>query len=855
MEEEQEYDMDQELSQWGEATKKDLGLWEEVMTVQECNQQQEEVSLCGDVRPQELSWHQCEVGETVQWGDGTQQEPEVSHWEESGTVQEVYQWDQEDETCQELNELEEGLTYQELPLWEGEGHQELYPLEDVGAHMLMYQWEGDEREPELSQEGNNREKELIQTKDYNVQHLTQWEKDGSNPNQSQREESVSSQGLCQWRKSVRYRIYDKPLHPEKDKDAQPCAQQGPSSPSNVGTPVAAEAARELPSSFPALRSPTKDELAAAAALAGAAEEVEEPLEPLAPEVEEAPGSPAHSEELPLAGTESPLPAPCSPPGYSQALLDLAGHISSEVVLKAVLEVQASGQQPEEQGDLENSMAAELEAATPGQKEESPSSAPPSPSPIPLGAQELREQQEEADRGSVLAEEESECGALAGELEHSQSKELSQGEINKNQEGSQGEICTEQELSQAEASSFCTEQELSQAEASSSQEGAQSKGFREEELPQAEADSHQEGSQGKGSIGQELSAAKASNNQEGSQGEGSIEQKLSATESGSHQEGSQGKGSTEQELSSAESGSHQEGFQGEGSTEWELSSAESDSHQEGFQGEGSTEQELSPAETSSYHKGSQGEACNEQELPLEEAGSHPELSDWEECVEEELSHGDVGNYQEVSDWEEGTEKHPSQGQVEGTEQGLSQVSSTHNLSDWEEYSEHELSHGDVSSCQEVSDWEDSIGQGMSRRNSKRPSVESSWASDSDRDLTQDSWEQSIRAKPLLQEDDEWDEISVLELCEDKDRERRPAGLTGGRLFLHVPRQAWAELGASGQCFGELLCASSPPVEALAPRGHTASPAFQKQVPETETPQTLRSLRSLFCFPCLAPRPED
>ncbi|XP_053832804.1 uncharacterized protein LOC128806936 [Vidua macroura] len=264
------------------------------------------------------------------------------------------------------------------------------------------------REPELSQVGDNRGKELTQAKDFNVQQLPQQEKDGSNQKLSQRKESVSSQGLSQWGESARYKIYDKPLHPEKDKDTQTCAQQGPSSPSSVGTQVAAEAACELPSASPALGSPTEDELAAAAAPAGAAEELEEPLKPLAPKMEKAPGSPARSEELPSAGTESPVPAPRSPPGCSPALLDLVGHISSEVVLKAVPEVQASGQQPEEQGDLEQSMAAELEAAAPGQREQSSSSAPHSPCcpPSPLGAQALREQQEEADRGSVLAEEES-----------------------------------------------------------------------------------------------------------------------------------------------------------------------------------------------------------------------------------------------------------------------------------------------------------------------------------------------------------------------------------------------------------------------------------------------------------------
>ncbi|XP_064272561.1 uncharacterized protein LOC135298678 [Passer domesticus] len=838
MEEEWQCNTDPELSQLGQGTSQDFCLWEEV-TVQEFYQQQEAFP-CGVVRRQEQ--HQCEVGVRVQWGDGAQQEMEVFHWEESVTVQELSQWDKEDETNQELS------------LWEGKGDQELSPLEeDVGVPLRCCQREGDQRQPE----GDNKEKELTQAKGYNVQQLPKWGKDGSNKNLSQREQCVSSQRLCQWREGLTHKICDKPLHPEKDKCTRPCAQQGPASPSSVGTPVAAEATHELPSASPVLGGPTKDELEAAAVPAGATEEVEEPPEPLAPEMEKAPGSPAHSEELPLAGTESPVAAPRSPSGSSPALPDSEEeHISSEVVLEAGLEVQASDQQPEEQGDLEQSMAAETEAAAPEQREESPSSAPhspPSPSPSPLGAQALREQQEEADRGSVLAEEKSEEGALAGELENSQHKdeehtELSQGEINEYQEGSQGEICTEEELSQAEASSC--------------QEGSQgSQASTEQKLSLEETSGDQEWSSGETSTEQDLSSGETSCCQEGSQWEASIELELSLEETSSDQEESEGETGTELELSLEETSSDQEGSEGETCTEQELSSAECGCCQEGFQGEACNEQELSSAESGCCQEGFQREACNEQELPLEEACSHHELCDWDECVEEELSHGDAGNYQEVSDWEECTEQCPSQGHA----------GSSHNLSDWEEYREHELPHGDVGSCQEVSDWEesnrqelsqeeDSIGQEVFRGNSERPSVESSWASDSDQDLMQDSWEESTGAKPLLQEDDEWDERSVLKLSEDENREPRLTGLTGGGFFVQVPHEVWVELGASGPCLGGPICASSPPVEAPAPRGHTASPAFQEQVPQARMPQArtrqaLRALRSLLCFPCMMPPPED
>ncbi|RMB99585.1 hypothetical protein DUI87_23838 [Hirundo rustica rustica] len=579
---------------------------------------------------------------------------------------------------------------------------------------------------------------------------------------------------------------DRWVHPEEDEDAQSCAQQGPASPSSVGTQVAGDTAHELPSASPALGSPTEDgpaPAAAAAAAAGAGEEVEEPPEPVAPEVGKAPGSPACHEQVPWAGTESPGPAPRSPPGCCQALLDLARHISSEVVLQAVLEVQASGQQPEEQGHLgQSTAAAEREAAAAAQREESPTSAPlsprcpASPEPGPVGVQALSEQQEEAHRASVPADEESKEGALPEELQHTQCKyeeyaELSQGETNKHQEGSQGEACIGQELSREES----------------------------------ETSNYNKGSQGEACIGQELS----------------LEQ--------------------------------------------------SDSYHEEPQGEACIGQEQSPAQSSSCHQGAQGEACIEQELPLEEASSYHLLSDWDEGMDEELSLSDAGSRHEVSDWEEYTEQDLSQGQV----------GSSHSLSDWEGYSQHELSHGDDSTYQDVSDWEesldqdpsqeeDTLAQEVNRETGKRPSPLSSWENDSHQDLVQDSWEQSIGTKALLPEDDEWDDVSVLELLEDEDREPRLAALAGGGFPVPVPREAWVEHGAAQPCPRWPPYASPPRVEAPAPRGSMASRAFQEQVPEagslsqqraprkkrlSRLRRALRALRSLFRFPCLAPQPQD
>ncbi|RMB99620.1 hypothetical protein DUI87_23873 [Hirundo rustica rustica] len=645
-----------------------------------------------------------------------------------------------------------------------------------------------EEEGPLAKTENNMDPELSQRGDVTGQEITVEEFDPKQEEATIQEDSpceaVRHQEWHQWEVGVRVQWgdgtqqelpMDRWVHPEEDEDAQSCAQQGPASPSSVGTLVAGDTACELPSTSPVPGSPTEDGPApAAAAAAGAGEEVEESPEPVAPEVAKAPGSPACREEVPWAGTEGPLPAPRSPPGCCQALLDLARHISSQVVLQAVLEIQASGQQPEEQGHLGQSTAAELEAAATAEKEESPTSAPlsprcpASPEPGPLGVQALSEQQEEAHSTSVPAEEESQEGALAEEHEQTQrkyeeDKELPQGEI-KYHEGSQGEACIGQELS-TDQSGSCHED-----------------------------------SKGEARIGQERSPSETPSNNKGSQGEACIGQ------------------------------------------------------------------ELSPAESSSNQEEAQGEACIEQELSLEEAGSYHVLSDWDECTDQELSLGDAESWQEVSDWEEYTEQGLSQGEV----------GSSCNLSDWEEYSEHELSHSDVGTYQDVSDWEESLEQDPSQEgdtlaqkvhggNEKRPSTQSSWENDSNQDPVQDSWEESIGTKAYLPEDDEWDNVSVLELLEDEDREPRLAGLAGGGFPVPVPREAWAE-----PCPRWPPYASPPHVEALTPIVSLTPRAFRKQVPEdgslsqqraprkkrlSRLRRALRALRSLFRFPCLAPQPQD
>ncbi|XP_005060673.1 PREDICTED: uncharacterized protein LOC101819595 [Ficedula albicollis] len=682
---------------------------------------------------------------------------------------------------------------------------------DVQGYPDVYPLEVDKRDRELSHMGD---KELSQVKGYNVKELLQSEKDKSDQKLSQQEESVSSQGLSQRREKVSYKGRDKSLRTENE-DAQTCAQQRPSSPSSIGTKVIRKAGCELPSTSPALGSPMEAEPAAVAALAGSAEE-DKPPEPLASEEEKAPDSPVLSGEISLSGTENQ--ASCSPPGCSQALLDLAGHISSEVVGKAALGVQASGQQPKEQRDPEQSTAAELEAAAPVEREETPISVPhspccpPSPSPRLLGGQALTEQQEEADRRSVLSEQESEESTLAGELkvcpcDDKKNPEVSQGEMNKYQEVPQGEACTEQELSPGEADRY-------------------------QELPQGEA---------------------------------CMEKELSRGEAGTYQESFPEEACTENELSPGEVGSYQELSSGEACTEKELSPGEVGSYQESSPGEASTEQELSPGEVGSYQELAQGEDFTEQELSPEESRSYPEFSDWKEYKEKGFSQ-EVGSSQKMSTWEEHSE-------------GSHEVSSYLELSDWEE-----------PIGQERSKVEDSIGQKVSKGNVNRPSIQSSWENDSDKELMQDNWEHmrcgvhSTRVKPLLQEEDELDNLSVLELFEEEDQEQRLAGFAKDGLPVPVPREAWVERPAF-EPYSQVPTSALPcHVKTQAPRGHAVSPASKRQVPEVgpvpyscprcsvpqlgaqafrrqpaphrRRPSRLRqALFSLFRCPCLVPQPED
>ncbi|XP_053791156.1 skin secretory protein xP2-like [Vidua chalybeata] len=197
------------------------------------------------------------------------------------------------------------------------------------------------------------------------------------------------------------------------------------------------------------QSPTEAEPAAAAP-AGAAEEEEEP--PEAPGAEKAAEPPAPREELPSAGTQSPVPAPARPPGCRQALLDLAWSASCEIVSQALLDIQGCGQQPEEQRHLGESGDAAVAARGRAEREESPVPAPhspPSPSSAQLGAPATWEEPEWAVAElaeSVLAQQGSQ-ESMAWDSDWEFYSEEEEGEVEP--ELSQGADSVVQELSQGE----------------------------------------------------------------------------------------------------------------------------------------------------------------------------------------------------------------------------------------------------------------------------------------------------------------------------------------------------------------------------------------------------------------------
>ncbi|TRZ10189.1 hypothetical protein HGM15179_016917 [Zosterops borbonicus] len=185
----------------------------------------------------------------------------------------------------------------------------------------------------------------------------------------------------------------------------------------------------------------------------------------------------------------------------------------------------------------------------------------------------------------------------------------------------------------------------------------------------------------------------------------------------------------------------------------------------------------------------------------ESRSYQEHSDWEECIGQEVSKGKAKRrglsvqpsweddsdrdlvcdswvqpgilslwlqillWQEDDDWDEVTVLE------------MMRKKRRPGCKDWQlSHKMQGLSLRESRSYQEHSDWEECIGQEVSKGKAKRRglSVQPSWEDDSDRDLVCDSWVQpgilSLWLQILLwQEDDDWDEVTVLEMMRKK---RRP-----------------------------------------------------------------------------------
>ncbi|TRZ08677.1 hypothetical protein HGM15179_018433 [Zosterops borbonicus] len=137
------------------------------------------------------------------------------------------------------------------------------------------------------------------------------------------------------------------------------------------------------------------------------------------------------------------------------------------------------------------------------------------------------------------------------------------------------------------------------------------------------------------------------------------------------------------------------------------------------------------------------------------------------------------WQHLDDLEPFLVTHPEQSQAvsereEYVEREVSprKVSSSRGRSGWEEYVDKWLSKGDVSSGEEISECEENIGGGMSRGNASGSSGPSNWENDSHEELVQgnleDATQHGIRTKALRPEDDEWDDVSVLELPPEEEK---------------------------------------------------------------------------------------
>ncbi|TRZ10513.1 hypothetical protein HGM15179_016597 [Zosterops borbonicus] len=660
--------------------------------------------------------------------------------------------------------------------------------------------------------------------------------------------------------------------------------------------VAAEAVPALPSASPVPGAEPEP----CPAPAGAAGQ-EEPPEALAVQEEEkALESPVPSEELPSLGTQSPVPAPQPSPACSPALRRLSRRLSCEIVCRALLGIPGPGRQPEGRRRLEQSTGVETrETATSGLGQ-SPGPALQRPvTPLPVLPGELREQRPGPAPGSVWAEQgnDEKASDWDSPWDSSSDLDMSQGGYDSDSDSDPDPELFPRTKSWVQKPLLCDmnitlntgnkhlsplmeEDEQSQIHflvelGSSSPMGTEVAAEATPALPNTSPALPNASPASSSALEPEPAAvtpARAAGRMEppepldAQQEEKAVESPVPSEELPSlgtqsppsvpcntqnsssvslcSDQSSSGQLLSQallQQLAEQESLEEAAGAAGAAPAQREQSPVPGKSHMEDehSQQKGVHKAELSQGEKNNSQGGSQGE----QELSQE-------VSDWEECTEEEMSHAEVNNSHEHSDWEEYLEQELLQ-----------------EPSDWEENMEQELPQGIVKSWEEVSDWEDDTGQApsqeeascghdVSRGNNQRSCTQSSWEDDNDPELPQDPWEvesdSGIWMKPLAPEEDEWDELSILELPPEENKAQKWRVFAADELPVPVPHEAWGGDQAPEPCSPRVLCAWRARLQSRVFVGQASSPV---QVLRKRPSRFRRALRGLLGCPCLAAQPEE
>ncbi|TRZ04998.1 hypothetical protein HGM15179_022109, partial [Zosterops borbonicus] len=184
------------------------------------------------------------------------------------------------------------------------------------------------------------------------------------------------------------------------------------------------------------------------------------------------------------------------------------------------------------------------------------------------------------------------------------------------------------------------------------------------------------------------------------------------------------------------------------------------------------------------------------------------------------------------------------------------------SGWAEYLEDWLPLVPVSSREDISDCKENIGGGVSRGNVSGSSGPSSWDDDSHEEPVQGNPEVATqhgnRTKALLPEDDDWDDVSVLELPAEEDKDPKGRVFVEDGLPVPVPCEAWVEGPAAGPgSRGPVPAPHRPPSPRPAQLGAQAlrgQPAAPRRRP-SRFRQVLWALRRLFRRPRMWPQPGE